>query len=135
MLTEPDPLRPEVEALLTQAMFPDPGRIRRKLERYHPDPERRVFVWLMEGRPVNAAGVRRHGEEVEALHLGTAPGEERRGHARSLLHAVATPLEAQRIVAEIHEGAAEFHRRARVSLTPAPTRGGSPRFLAVLTRP
>ncbi|WP_019587020.1 GNAT family N-acetyltransferase [Deinococcus apachensis] len=135
MLTEPNTLTPEVEALLTRAMFPDPERLRRKLERYRAEPERRIFVWMADGRPVSAAGILQHGEEVEILHLGTAPGEERRGHARALLHAIEAHLKITRLLAETDDEAVGFYRRAGFQVTPAPPKGGSSRYRAVLTRP
>ncbi|WP_051517308.1 GNAT family N-acetyltransferase [Deinococcus phoenicis] len=135
MLTEPDALTPELGALLARAMFPDPARIRRTLESYRSDPERRIFAWTLEGRPVSAAGLRPHGQEVEVLHLGTAPGQEGRGYARALLHALAEHLKAARVVAETDEDAVGFYRRAGFMVTPIPSRWGRARFGCTLTRP
>lgn len=135
MLTEANTLTTEVEALLIRAMFPDPERIRRKLEDYRSEPGRQVFVWSVDGRPVSAAGVREVREAAEILHLGTAPGEEGRGYARALLHAVAAHLNAAKLLAETDDDAAAFYRRAGFEITPAPPRGGRPRYRAVLTRP
>ncbi|GBF05588.1 hypothetical protein DAERI_050097 [Deinococcus aerius] len=135
MLTEANTLTTEVEALLIRAMFPDPERIRRKLEDYRTEPGRQVFVWSVDGRPVSAAGVREVGEAAEILHLGTAPGEEGRGYARALLHAVAAHLNAAKLLAETDDDAAAFYRRAGFEITPATPRGGRPRYRAVLTRP
>lgn len=134
MLSELEVLTPEVERLLARAMFPDPGRVRRRLEEYRTDSARRLFAWVEGGRPVSAAGVRQHGEEVEVLHLGTAPGQEGRGHARALLHAVAAHLGAARMVAETDDDAVGFYRRASFEVVPAPPRGGQRRYRAVLTR-
>lgn len=135
MLTEANTLTTEVEALLIRAMFPDPERIRRKLEDYRTEPGRQVFVWSVDGRTVSAAGVREVGEAAEILHLGTAPGEEGRGYARALLHAVAAHLNAAKLLAETDDDAVGFYRRAGFEVTPAPPRGGSSRYRAVLTRP
>lgn len=135
MLTEPDILTPELGALLARAMFADPERIRRRLEEYRTDSGRRVLAWVVEGRPVCAAGVRPREEEAEVLHLGTAPGEEGRGHARALLHAVAAHLHISRLVAETDEDAVNFYRRAGFEVTPAPPKGGRTRYRCVLTRP
>lgn len=135
MLVEPHTLTPELEVLLARAMFPDPERIRRTLEGYRADPERRVFAWLLNGRPVSAAGVRQQGKEVEVLHLGAAPEEAGWGHARALLLAIAAYLKAAWMIAETDDAAAGFYRRAGFEVTPAPPRGGHPRYRAVLTRP
>lgn len=135
MLTELEVLTPEVERLLARAVGPDTGRVRLRLEEYRTDSNRRLFAWVEGGRPVSAAGVREHGKEVEILHLGTAPGQERRGHARALLHAVATHLGAARMVAETGDDAVGFYRRADFEVMPAPPRGGPRRYRAVLTRP
>ncbi|GMA16165.1 GNAT family N-acetyltransferase [Deinococcus metallilatus] len=134
MLTEAETLTPELETLLARAMFPHPERIRRTLEEYRSDPERHVFAWVMDGQPVSAAGLRQHGEAVEVLHLGTAAGEEGRGHARALLRALAAHLNAAPLVAETDDNAVGFYRRAGFEVTTAPPKGGRPRYLCTLTR-
>ncbi|WP_170928672.1 GNAT family N-acetyltransferase [Deinococcus hopiensis] len=133
MLTELEVLPPEVERLLARAMFPDPERIRRCLDAYGAVPSRRAFVWKVDERPVSAAGVQQRGEEVEVLHLGTALGQEGRGYARALLHALLTELKAARLVAETDDGAVDFYRRAGFEVREAPPRGGRPRYRVTLT--
>ncbi|WP_264775131.1 GNAT family N-acetyltransferase [Deinococcus aetherius] len=133
MLTEANTLTPELETLLARAMFPDPGRIRRTLESYRTDPTRRVFAWVVEGRPVSTAGIQQRDGEVEVLHLGTAPGEERRGHARTLLHALAAYLNTGHVVAETDDEAVEFYRRAGFEVTPIPSPRERARYRCVLT--
>lgn len=135
MLTGCLTLTPEIEVLLTRAMFPDPDRIRGTLQTYREDPERRVFGWMAGGRMVSAAGVRQEGEELEVLHLATAPGEEGRGHARTLLHALAEHLNAARLVAETDDAAVNFYRRSGFEVRPAPPRGDRSRSRVTLTRP
>jgi len=135
MLTECPTLTPEIEVLLTRAMFPDPDRIRGTLQTYCTDPERRVFGWMVGGRMVSAAGVRQAETEGEVLHLGTLPGEERRGHARALLHALLAYLNAARLVAETDDKAGDFYRRAGFQVRPAPPRGGHARYRVTLIHP
>ncbi|WP_104989904.1 GNAT family N-acetyltransferase [Deinococcus sp. NW-56] len=134
MLTELPTPTPEAGTLLARAMFPDPERIARTLEVYRTDPERRVFVWTEGDRLVSAAGLRTQGETAEVLHLATRPGEEGRGYARALLHALAGHLGAERLVAETDDGAVGFYRRAGFEVTPAPPRGGRARYRVTLRR-
>lgn len=135
MLTEVQEWTPEVEGLLTRAMFPDPKRIRLRLEEYLTDPSRRVFVWEVAGQPVSAAGIRQTGEEVELLHLGTAPEHEGRGYAHALLHALLAGLNATRLTAETDDSAVDFYRRSGFKVENAPPRSGQPRYRVALTRP
>lgn len=134
MLTEAA-LSPELEALLSRAMFPDPERIRRALKSYRTDPTCRIFTWMVEGHPVSAAGIRQHDGGVEVLHLSTAPGEEGRGYARALLHTLAAHLSASHMVAETDDGAVEFYRRAGFEVTPIPSSWERARYRCVLTLP
>ncbi|GAA5513295.1 hypothetical protein Dcar01_02028 [Deinococcus carri] len=137
MLTRPGTLTPELEALLARAMFPDPERLRRTLESYRLGTERQVYAWVVGGQPVSAAGIRQQGEpagrDVEVLHLGTTPGQEGRGHARALLHAVAAHLNAARLVAETDDSAVGFYRRAGFEVSSIPSRWDWVRYRCVLT--
>ena len=49
---------PEVADLLALAMWPDPERVQARLERYIGDPALQVWVWMDEGQPRCAAGLR-----------------------------------------------------------------------------
>ncbi|MPY67324.1 GNAT family N-acetyltransferase [Deinococcus sp. SDU3-2] len=134
MLTELPTLTPEAGSLLARAMFPDPERIALTLETYRTDPQRRVFVWAEGGQVLSAAGVHNRDTETEVLHLATRPGEEKRGYARALLHALADHLNAARLVAETDDGAVGFYRRTGFEVTPAPPRGGRARYRVTLRR-
>jgi GNAT superfamily N-acetyltransferase len=126
MLRESGSITPEPGALLARAMFPDPERIRRTLKSYRNDPDRRVFAWVLDVQPLSAAGLRGHGEAAEVLHPGTAPDQEGRGHARALLHAVATHINAARLIAETDDAAVGFCRRAGFEVVSAAPRGDRP---------
>lgn len=97
------------------------------------DPTSRAFAWVVEGRPVSAAGMRQRDGEVEVLHLGTAPGEEGRGYARALLHALAVHLSASHLVAETDGDAAGFSHWDGFEVTPLPSPWDWARSRCVLT--
>lgn len=133
MLRPAPALSPEIAALLSRAMFPDPARIARALAAYRTEPDRAVFVWEVGGVAVSAAGVRVAGAEAEVLHIGTRPDGTGQGHGRALLWAIAAHLKLSRLVAETDEDAVGFYCRSGFEIGGAPDRGERRRFLCTLT--
>ncbi|TSA81075.1 GNAT family N-acetyltransferase [Deinococcus detaillensis] len=121
-------LTPNVAALLTRAMFPDPERTVLTLKTYQTDPARRIFTWNICGEPVSAVGLAVNKMEAEILHIGTSPEQTARGYGRDLLHAVADHLQLQKLVAETDDESVGFYRRSGFQVSEAPARGGQRRF-------
>lgn len=126
MLRPAPALSPEIAALLSRAMFPDPARIARALAAYRTEPDRAVFVWEVGGVAVSAAGVRVAGAEAEVLHIGTRPDGTGQGHGRALLWAIAAHLKLSRLVAETDDAAVDFTAAAASrSVTPRTGESGA----------
>ncbi|MFC4427370.1 GNAT family N-acetyltransferase [Deinococcus navajonensis] len=135
MLHAGPPLCPVLQALLQQAMFPDPARVALAFEAYRRLPGRHIFSWEEQGRAVSAAGLQVDGRVAELLHLGTCPEATRQGHARRLLQAVTAHLDLKELSAETDDEAAGFYRRSGFAVSPAPSKGGRSRFRCVWTAP
>ncbi|MBZ9713276.1 GNAT family N-acetyltransferase [Deinococcus multiflagellatus] len=119
MLSEPG-LTPATEALLRQAMFPDPDRMAAELDRYRQGP-RLVLAWAFAGQVVSAVGLEVNGDAATILHLGTHPDHARQGHARTLLREVARHLNLRTLTAETDDEAAGFYRRCGFVLQAMPS--------------
>lgn len=110
-LSRAEQMTPEVAALLSLAMWPDPERIQAALARYASDPALQVWVWTLDGWPVSVAGLRRDGDSAEVLHLGTAVEVRNKGAGRSLLLGLLTELQLRELTAETDDGAVGFYQR------------------------
>ncbi|CAM4394917.1 GNAT family N-acetyltransferase [Deinococcus marmoris] len=135
MLRPASLLTPEIAALLSRAMFPDPARIERTLEAYRTEGEQRLFVWDVGGQTVSAAGLRVSGRAAEVLHIGTHPDAGEKGYGRGLLRAIAAHLNLSQLMAETDDDSVEFYRRSGFEIMEAPARGGRRRYLCTLTAP
>lgn len=133
MLSPAPDLTPEIAALLSRAMFPDPARIARALEAYRSEPGLAVFIWEVGGVAVSAAGVQVAGAEAEVRHIGTRPDCAGQGHGRALLRAIAAHLNLSRLTAETDDDAVDFYRRSAFEIGDAPDRGGRRRYLCTLS--
>lgn len=126
-------LTPEIAALLGRAMFPDPERMVRALEAYRTEADRKVFVWMVGGEPVCAAGLRVAGPEAEVLHIGTRLDQVGRGFGHELLRGIAASLGLSQLTAETDEDAVGFYRRGGFEVRNAPNRGERRRFFCTLS--
>lgn len=126
-------MTPEVAALLSLAMWPDPERIQAALARYVADPALQFWVWTLEGRPISAVGLRLNGDSAEVLHLGTAAEARHTGAGRSLLLGLTTRLQLREVTAETDDSAVGFYRRCGFAVREAPSTGDRIRYHCTLS--
>ncbi len=126
-------MTPEVAALLTPAMWPDPERIQAALARYADDPGRQVWIWTDGGTVLCAAGLRLHDQRAELLHIGTAPKARGQGAGRSLILGLMNELQLRALTAETDDGAVGFYRRCGFAVRVAASTGERVRFHCTLS--
>jgi len=95
-----------------------------------------TFIGWQEGDEILACvGAERLGEGTIGIRsIAVEPARRRRGLGRTLLDALAEPLEAGRIVAETDDDAVGFYRRCGFSVEDAPPKFGRARYWCVRER-
>ena len=99
---------------------------------YRNSPERELFAWLEQDRPIAAVGLCRAGEAAELLHIATDPDFRHRGFASHLVYELMSCFGFQALSAETDDDAVNFYRRTGFEVTQIPSPWLRARYRCVL---
>lgn len=121
-----------IQTILAQAM--SAKSIGRELAIYRNSPERELFSWVEQDRPVAAAGLRRTGDTAELLHIATAADFRHQGFASRLVYELMSRFGLQALCAETDDDAVDFYRRTGFEVTQVPSPWPRARYRCVLRK-
>lgn len=82
-------------------------------------PQRRLYVWEEEGRPVGILGVERVGRDAALLlHIAVDPNERRHGIGKRLVEGVIDAERLSALYSETDQNSVDFYRAVGFEITP-----------------
>lgn len=99
-----------IRELIELSVFPDPERVEAALKQYEQHPGDELWGYESEGEVVGIIGFRRHGKEIEILHIAVHPELRGAGFGRGMILELVHQEKPDVVKAETDEEAVDFYR-------------------------
>ncbi|EHQ59356.1 GNAT family acetyltransferase [Paenibacillus dendritiformis C454] len=99
-----------IRDLIELCVFPDPDKVEAVLKKYEQNPGDELWGYESEGEVVGIIGVRKHGKEIEILHIAVHPKLRGAGFGRGMILELIHQEQPDVVKAETDEEAVDFYR-------------------------
>lgn len=99
-----------IRDLIELCVFPDPDKVEAVLKKYEQNPGDELWGYESEGEVVGIIGVRKHGKEIEILHIAVHPELRGAGFGRGMILELIHQEQPDVVKAETDEEAVDFYR-------------------------
>ncbi|MFD3268656.1 GNAT family N-acetyltransferase [Paenibacillus dendritiformis] len=99
-----------IRDLIELCVFPDPDKVEAVLKKYEQNPGDELWGYESEGEVVGIIGFRKHGKEIEILHIAVHPELRGAGFGRGMILELIHQEQPDVVKAETDEEAVDFYR-------------------------
>ncbi|CAH8770182.1 GNAT family N-acetyltransferase [Paenibacillus dendritiformis] len=99
-----------IRDLIELCVFPDPDKVEAVLKTYEQNPGDELWGYESEGEVVGIIGFRKHGKEIEILHIAVHPELRGAGFGRGMILELIHQEQPDVVKAETDEEAVDFYR-------------------------
>ncbi|WGU96641.1 GNAT family N-acetyltransferase [Paenibacillus dendritiformis] len=99
-----------IRDLIELCVFPDPDKVESVLRKYEQNPGDELWGYESEGEVVGIIGFRKHGKEIEILHIAVHPELRGAGFGRGMILELIHQEQPDVVKAETDEEAVDFYR-------------------------
>lgn len=99
-----------IRDLIELCVFPDPDKVEAVLKTYEQNPGDELWGYESEAEVVGIIGFRKHGKEIEILHIAVHPELRGAGFGRGMILELIHQEQPDVVKAETDEEAVDFYR-------------------------